>query len=134
MRRILLAAGLFAFGVLLPAQQDPDFTAGMKEADAAMEKIRKLETKTGLAVLAPAEDLGAVYEEMIPFWRQRNASKAVRISEEGKAAAVILASAANAGNAEKAAAAFKQLGDTCRACHEQYREKIADEKYRIKQQ
>ena len=83
-------------------------------------------------MLAAAERLGGIYENMVPFWRQRNAAKAVRISEEGKAAAAILASAANSGNAEEVAGALKQLGGTCRSCHEQYREKVAEGKYRIK--
>ena len=131
-KRTVFASVFFAVAGVLAGQQDADLTAAMKASDKAMDVIRKADPKTGKEVLAAAERLGGIYENMVPFWRQRNAAKAVRISEEGKAAAAILASAANSGNAEEVAGALKQLDGTCRSCHEQYREKLAEGKYRIK--
>ncbi len=82
--------------------------------------------------MGAAERLGGVYENLIGFWRRRNAADAVKWSAQGKAAALALANAANAGNAESAAAAFKNLGATCQSCHDAYRVKNAGGQYRIK--
>jgi hypothetical protein len=121
-------------GVAGVAQVYPQFVQWMKAADKYSGALRKMEQKTGPEAVRAAEELGGVYEEMIGFWRQRAAADAVKISEEGKAAAVILASAAKAGDSAKADEAFKTLGGTCRSCHEAFREKTAAGTYRIKQQ
>jgi cytochrome c556 len=123
---------MLALGMTVSAEHHEEFQAWMKTTGTAMDTMRKLEKKTGPEVVAGAERVGAVYENMIAFWRQRNAADAVKWSETGKAAAVELASAANAGDAEKAAASMKGLADTCRPCHTQYREKLPDGTYRIK--
>ncbi len=114
------------------AEEYPEFIAMMKATGGATDTLRKMEKKTGPEAVRAAERLGGIYEQMLPFWRQRNAADAVKISEAGKAAAVELASAANGGDAEKADAAFKALGGTCKSCHEAHREKLADGKYFIK--
>jgi cytochrome c553 len=130
--RVLLLLFLVATGVGT-AQVFPEFVEWMKTADKYSGALRKMERKTGPEAVRAAEELGGVYEEMIGFWRQRPAANAVKISEEGKAAAVILASAAKAGDAAKADEAFQTLGRTCRSCHDAFREKAADGTYRIKQ-
>ena len=119
-------------GSAVVAEEYPEFVSMMKMTNQAMSALSKMEAKTGPRAAGTAERLGSVYEEMIPFWRQRNAAAAVKISEEGKAAAAELASAAFAGDAEKAEAAFKTIGATCKTCHEARREKVAEGKYRIK--
>ena len=69
---------------------------------------------------------------MINFWRQRNAADAVKLSEQGKAAALELATAASAGDEARASAALQTLGGTCKSCHAAHRETVAPQKYRIK--
>lgn len=128
--RALLFLTLAAVAVV--AEEYPEFVDGMKVVSRAAGSLRKMDKKTGPDATRAAERIGAVYEEMIPFWRQRDQAGAVKISEEGKAAAAALANAAHAGDAEKAEAAFKTLGETCRSCHEQRREKLASGKYQIK--
>jgi cytochrome c556 len=123
---------MFVMGMTVSAEHNEEMHAWMKTTGTAMDTIRKLEKKTGPEVVASAERVGVVYENMIAFWRQRNAADAVKWSEDGKAAAVALASAANAGDADKAAASLKSLSETCRSCHTQYREKLPDGTYRIK--
>lgn len=120
---------LAASATLVLAQEYTDFTAWMKTSGTALQTLNKLESKTGSEAVSQAERLGGIYENMIGFWRQRNAPDAVKWSEEGKAAALQLASAAHAGNAEQAAAALKTLGGTCRSCHTEYRTKTPDGKY-----
>ena len=118
--------------VVVVAEEYPEFVSLMRTANEAMGALGKMDKKTGPEASRAAERLGSVYEEMIPFWRGRNAPAAVKVSEEGKAAAAALASGAFAGDAEEADAAFKTIGATCKTCHEAQREKLADGKYRIK--
>ena len=113
-------------------QDESDFTYWMRQTGAASGALGKLNSKTGPEAVAHAEKLGVIYENMIGYWRQRNAADAVKWSEQGKAAAVALASAANSGEAEAAASALNRLNGTCRPCHDAHREKMADGKYRIK--
>lgn len=131
MMHIALTA-LAASGLILLAQEDTGFTGWMKTINTAFGALRKMETKTGPEAVEHAEKLAGAYEEMIGFWRQRNAADAVKASEAGKAAAVAMASAANAGNAEKAASAMSTLSGTCKTCHDAHREKTEDGKYKIK--
>jgi hypothetical protein len=131
MRTLIVPALLLGAVLAALAQVDTEFTAWMKSANTAWENLRKADGPAGVEAVRSAERLGGIYENMIEFWRQRNAVKAVEWSEQGKAAAVQLASAANSGDAAKAAAAQKVLDGTCRSCHEAYREKLPGGGYRI---
>jgi hypothetical protein len=123
---------LLVLALALPAQENETLEGWMKATGASLGALRKLEKKTGPEAITNAEKLGGIYENMISFWRQRNADDAVKLSTEGKAAAVELASAAHADDADKAAAAFARLGGTCKPCHEAHREKTPEGKYKIK--
>lgn len=123
---------LMSSGLVLTAQDNHEFEAWMKSVGSSTGAIRKMEKKTGPEVVAGAEKIGGVYENMIAFWRQRNAEDAVKLSQDGKAAAVELASAASAGDDAKAASAFAKVGGTCKPCHDAHREKNAEGKYIIK--
>lgn len=126
---------LGAFGVLASAQDDAEFQKfqqWMKTTGAESRAIQKADPKTGAEVAASAEKLANVYTEMHEYWSKRSAADAVKLSEEGKTAATELAAAAKAGDAEKAAAAYKAFGGTCRGCHDAHREKLADGSYKIK--
>src|SRR6476620_2783616 len=101
---------LMASGLVLTAQDNHEFETWMKSVGSSAGAIRKMEKKTGPEVVAGAEKISGVYENMISYWRQRNADDAVKLSQDGKAAAVELASAANAGDEEKATAAFAKVG------------------------
>lgn len=125
-------SAILAAGFVLSAQESDNIEAWMHDVDTAAKVMRKLEKKTGPEVVAHAEKVGSAYEKMIGFWRQRNAEDAVKLSETGKAAAVELASAAKADDAEKANAAWTKIGGTCRGCHEAHREKTPEGKYQVK--
>lgn len=133
MRLIKIGIPLLLISALaLPAQENESLEAWMKATGASMGVLRKLEKKTGPEAVANAEKIGGIYENMINFWRQRNAEDAVKLSTEGKAAAVELASAAHGDDADKAAAAFTRIGGTCKPCHDAHREKTPEGKYKIK--
>jgi cytochrome c556 len=125
---LLAAAGIVA------AQQVEEMTEWMKAAGQTSDRLRKAEKKTGPEIVTAAERLGGIYEQMIGFWRQRGpaAEDAVKLSMQGKNAASELASAAKAGDEAKAAEAIKGIGGTCKACHDTHRERIGENKYRIK--
>lgn len=132
MKKLLIAA-IVAAGVA-GAQQVEEMTVWMKAVGQTSDRLRKAEKKTGPEVVAAAERLGGIYESMIGFWRQQGtrAEDAVKLSMQGKSAAAALASAANAGDEAKASEAIKAIGGTCKACHDAHREKISENKYRIK--
>jgi cytochrome c556 len=130
MKPTLLALFL-CFGFTMSGQDD-GFVSGMKMVKASMEAGQKLETKTGPKMMAVGERIGSVYENMIPFWRQRYAADAVKWSEEGKTAAAMLASAAHANDEAKVAEAMKAIGATCKPCHDARREKTPEGKYKVK--
>lgn len=122
---------LFSLGAF--AQEFPHFNQWMKGTDQANGALRKLDKKVGPQAMRAAEMMGGVYEEMIGFFRQYGRQDAIKWSEEGKAAAAMLAAAAYKEDVQAAAAAYKSLSGTCTACHNQYREKTADGKFRFKQ-
>jgi cytochrome c556 len=130
MRFALLA--LAASGLILLAEEDTVYTGWMKTVGSSSAALRKMETKTGPEAVTEAEKLAGVYEELIGYWRQRNAADAVKAAQEGKAAAVAMASAANAGDAEKVASAMATLAGTCKTCHAAHREQTGEGKYKIK--
>jgi cytochrome c556 len=128
-------AAFLLFGAsAISAQQNAEMTEWMKATAQASDKLRKAEKKTGSDVVSQAERLGGIYEEMIGFWRQQGtgAEDAVKLSVVGKAAAVALASAANRNDEAAAASAIRSLTGTCKSCHDTHREKIGENKYRIK--
>src|SRR5215831_6831154 len=124
---LCLAAGLAAV-----AEENTEFVSWMKMTKTATDDLKKMEQKTGEQAVRRAERLGTIYESMIGYWRQRNANDAVKWSEEGKAACLQLATAAYAGDAEKAKAALDVVNNGCKSCHDAHREKVAEGKYRIK--
>ena len=125
---VLLLAGAFVSA----AEEYPELITGMKMTAATMDSLRKMEKKIGTPAVRAAERLGGVYELMIPFFRQRDAKDAVKLAEQGKAAAAQLASAAFGEDADRAEAAFQSLTGTWKSCHEAHREKLESGKYKIK--
>jgi hypothetical protein len=126
MRSVLLVPALLAAPVFA---QSNEFERGMK---AAMDALAKMDRKTGPPAIAAGERLGSLYENLIPFWRQRAAADAVKISEQGKSAALMLASGAFGGDENKANEAVKTLGGTCKSCHDAHRERTPDGKFKVK--
>lgn len=133
MKSTILVVSLAIAGATIgTAEEFPEFIAGMKAVGAGMDVLRKAEKKSGPQVVRAAERVAGVYEEMIPFFRQRDAKDAVKLSQEGKSAAAALASAAFAGDDAKAEAAFQALTGTCKGCHSTHRERLDNGKYKIK--
>lgn len=128
-RRAAILLFLAGSSIAIVGEEYPRFSAWMKQQDAAMIALKKLENKTGPQAVRQAERLGGAYEEMIGFFRQQGGKDAVQWSVEGKAASARLAAAAHAGKAEEAAAAFKAIAENCNSCHNLYRTRLADGRY-----
>ena len=56
----------------------------MKAAKASMEFLAKADPKTGKQVTSAGERLAGIYENMMPYWRARDAADAVKFSEGGQ--------------------------------------------------
>jgi hypothetical protein len=131
MKYSMFAALALCVSIPLAGERVEDFHEAMEEFETANKVLQKLDRKTGPEAVKAAETFGRVYEDMIHFWRQRGDAKAVKWSVEGKAASVQMAAAAFAGDADKAAAAFKVVSDTCTPCHNEWRERTPDGKFRM---
>jgi len=137
MRKVVITlvinlAALLGLGVVACAQDEADLQKWMKTTGGEFGALRKIESKTGPDAAASAEKIAVIYDQMKGFWEKRQVDDAVKMSTDGKAAALELASAAKAGDGDKAAAAFKTVGGTCQGCHTAHREKAADGSYKIK--
>ncbi len=132
MRTLKILIPLLLLTGVAVAEEYPDFVAWMKSIGASSENLRKMDKAVGPQATGDAERIAGNFEQMSGFFRSRYSSDGAKFAEAGKAAAVEMASAASAGNAEASAAAFKKLAGTCRPCHDARREKTADGKYRVK--
>jgi len=126
-----ILAGLLILAPAMVAEENTQLTTWMKACGQSFGGLMKMETKTGKEAIHYAERMGGIYEEMIGFWRQRNAG-AAKYAEEGKAALGILAAAAYSGDAAKASEAAATLGTTCKNCHTERRIKLENGKFAIK--
>ena len=129
--RLLLTCSL-GLAVSLLAQDDAVLQKNMKAIDGHAKVLRGLTARTGAEAAENAEKIAGLYADMKDFWTKRNVQDAVQSTEEGRTAALQLASAAKAGDAEKAEASFKALSGTCRGCHTAHRERLPDGTYKIK--
>lgn len=134
MRRYLLPVSfccLIAVG-LLPAQDDAELSKAMKTIGKSMNNLKGMETKTGPEAVANAEKLVASYQTTATYWSAKSVDDASKWTQESLTHAQDLLAAAKAGEQDKAAAAYKDLGGGCRTCHEAHREKLADGSYKVK--
>lgn len=133
MKTILMTGAvgcLFAFGAA--AQDEADLAKWMKSTQAEMGVLRKIETKTGPDAAASAEKLAVNFDQIKTFWDKRGVEDASKWSVEAKSAALELSVAAKANDAEKAGAALRTIGGTCKSCHDAHRDKGADGSFKIK--
>src|SRR5689334_22726654 len=99
MRKVLITLGaLLGLGLVSFAQDEADLQKWMKSTGGEFSALRKIESKTGPDAAASAEKIAVVYDQMKEFWEKRHVDDAVKMSTDGKAAALELASAAKAGD------------------------------------
>jgi cytochrome c556 len=125
---LALPLSLVLTGVVVGSEDaPPEHKKWMKEQGELMGKLRK-----GVEVEASAKRMAEVYKEVEAFWAKRTSDVAGKTCKDGQAASMEIATAAAAGNAAGVGAGMKNLGATCKGCHDAHREKISDTEYKIK--
>jgi len=126
--QLLTLAFVLMSGPALVSAEEP--TAAhqqlMKDIGGLNGKIRKGEDVAGNAKL-----LAAAGKQVEAFWGKRS-EIGLKTSQELITGANEMAAAAAANNADGIAAAGKKVGGSCRGCHDQHREKVAENVYKIK--
>ena len=127
MQLLTLAFVLMSGPALVSAEEPtPEHQKLMKDIGGLNGKIRKGEDVEGSAKL-----LAAAGKQVEAFWGKRS-EIGLKSSQELQAGANEMAVAAAASNADGVAAAGKKVGGSCRSCHDQHREKVAENVYKIK--
>ena len=105
----------------------PQHVKWMKDLGDQSGNIRK-----GIDVEANAKAMQASVKAMESFWKARNSAVANQAMADNLKGAQALEAAAAKGDKDAMAAAQKQIGGSCRGCHEEHREKLSDTQYRIR--
>jgi|SRR5579862_6360688 len=115
------------------AQDHEEFKKQMQENGAAFASVRKsVDAKQAAETATAADKMAANFEHVQAHFEEHKMADGVNFAKTGHDAAKDLASAANAGDWDKASAALKTLGGTCQGCHAAHREKLPDGSYRMK--
>jgi cytochrome c556 len=135
--KLLLGITLFAFSLTrLHAAETLDekqFQKLMKVVGKVAKEFKgNLEAKNGAVIEKDATAAADAYKQMAGFWKARKADDAVKWSEESATGAAATATAAKAGDWDKAKASWGAVGKNCKGCHDAYREKLPDGGYKIK--
>ena len=119
----LLLAGLL---VIVPAfsQSEEDLTKAMKTVGKTMGELRKANEAKDEAALKAG---GAILVEQFAIAAKFFASHKMDEANEMNAKTISAAKALADGSGSMAG-----VGSTCKGCHDQYREKLADGSYKLK--
>lgn len=126
--KIVLATSLFVAGIAVCAEDPPpEHAKMMKDLGKYQGALRK-----GENVEQNANDLAKVMPEVAKFWRTRNSDIAMKSCKEARDGAMAIAKAAAANDKAGVSAGMKMMGAGCKGCHDQHREKVGENEYKIK--
>lgn len=124
---ILTLGSLMTASLLLGAEDPPEAHVKlMKEIGKLSGNLRK-----GIDVEASASKIAALGPDVDKFWAKRSETGA-KTTKDMIAAATALAAAAKSNDSAAVAEASKQLGGSCKGCHDAHREKVSEGVYKIK--
>ncbi len=127
MQTLFLSLALCAVPAVFAADEpSPQHVKWMKDTEDLQHKIRD-----GQDVAANAKSLAALYKEIEGYWGKKSEVGA-KTTKDIQVAALALATAAAGNDAAGVASNRKLIGGSCRACHDQHREKVSENVYRIK--
>jgi cytochrome c556 len=135
MKRTIIAAGLsLALAACVAwAQDHEEFEKWMKDTNANFGSLRKtVAAKDGPATAAAAEKLAGIFGEVKGHFEEHKMADGISFAQNAHEAAMSLASAAKAGDWDKASADLKTIGGACQGCHAAHREKLPDGSYKMK--
>jgi cytochrome c556 len=134
-RFLTLTALILSTGALLAAEKidEKQFQTLMKEVGDTGRRFRSgMESKNSAQVTKDAARVAEIHKQLASFWKDRKIEDAVKWSEETSVAATAVVAAVKADDWEKAKTQLQSYGKSCKACHDAYREKLADGSYKIK--
>jgi len=133
MKKYIITALMLGVASLAFAEGEAELQPHMKMLAGTAGKARKdVEAKNNADVAKGAATLQATFKQVSAFFAKANIADAVKMANDGDAAAGELAAAATAGNAEGITAAMGKVGATCGGCHKVHREQVAEGQYKIK--
>lgn len=121
---VLLVAFLSLAEEIAPPQDHIDW---MKKAGDAMGNLRK-----GVEVEKQGKILAETFPHVEKWYAAKHLDTGVKTSKEATAAGSAIAKAAAAGDKEGVSAAMKQVGASCKGCHDVHRLKISETENKIK--
>lgn len=130
---VMLFAAFAIVGFAAAPQSEEAFVAAMKKVIPTNGSLGKNVTAKDVeATKKDAAALEEIFKVSEGFWKARKAQDAIDWSIQGKNAAAEVGKLAAAGEWDKIPDARKKIQETCMACHNAHREKLADGSYKIK--
>lgn len=124
-----LLGALLVFGFQM---EEAELAKRMKAVGKGMGAVKKGSKGGDMAAVAEGADAVAKnLEGTDKFWSAHKVADAVKMTNDGVAAAKALSAAAKSGDAAATKEAGAKLGASCKGCHDQYREKDG-ETYKVK--
>ncbi len=125
--RLLLPVCLAVVPFAIAAEDpSPEHVNLMKEMGALSGKIRK-----GEDVEESAKRMSALAQSARGFWEKRSPVASSALKNMVLASNMLASAAANKDTAA-ITDATKMLGGSCKSCHDQHREKVGENQYKIK--
>jgi hypothetical protein len=110
-----------------------DLQDRMRKMGSAVASVQMLLADKNLKdVATKAQDIATWLGDVEKFWTQNHREDAVTWAQQARQIASQAAGAAAAGDAMKAQMAASTLANTCRTCHDAYREADGNGGFRIK--
>jgi Cytochrome C' len=127
-KTVFAGLALASFGFVFASEEAPDeHKKWMKDLGSNVGALRK-----GVDVEQNAKAIETTMAQVGDWWKARNSEVAMKSSNDTIAGAQALAKAASGGDKEAITAGMKAVNAGCKACHDQHREKIAENVYKIK--
>ena len=131
---IALIAAVAVPAWALQEVSEEDYDAAMKSIGGTQRGVNDhLEAQSATDLGADGAKFVAGFGTAEAFWKARNVDDAVELAATALAAARKFQEAGAAGDFDAAGAAFGEMRQTCRPCHQAHRERNEDGGYRIKQ-
>jgi cytochrome c556 len=136
--RILLCS-LASLALCFGEDDHHKFHEGMEASGKAMGDLRKAmqasDMKAAATAAKPLPEIYTFVEKYFAEHAKKDAalwSDAAKWSTQAKAASMALVKAAESGDQMATGAAMRELGGTCKSCHDVHREKTPEGKYKFK--
>lgn len=136
MKRMVVVIGMCAtlsFVLAVQAQAPREYTDIMKDVGRQFQAlVRGLDGQDTTQVSADARKMGALFKETHEFWARRKSQDAMGWASTNEKLSNDMAAAASSGKWDDAGKLSETISKNCKSCHDAYRERGPDGKFRIK--